>query len=104
MTPAPVQQFWLDYNTHLALVEYAWLHRTNMGDVVRAALDSIVKDGVTDSVLAIEDRPGRKRLSLRTTDEQWNSAKQVAATAGVGFHSLIRRYIIKALKEEGLLE
>lgn len=104
MTPSPTQAFWLDYNTHLALVEYAWLHRTSMGDVVRAALDSIAKDGVDDSVLAVEDRPGKKRVSLRTTDEQWNSAKDVAVAAGVGFHSLIRRYIIKALKEEGLLE
>lgn len=103
MTPAPIQAFWLDHHTHLALVEYAWLHRTTMGDVVRAVLDSIA-NGVDDSVLAVEDRPGRRRVSLRTTDEQWNSAKDVASSLGVGFHSLIRRHIIKALMEEGLLE
>lgn len=104
MTPMPTRGLWLDAHTHVALVEYAWLHRTQMSNVVRAILDHIVESPVDDSILSVTDRPGRKRLTLKSSDEQWNSARSVADAAGVGFNSLVRRHLIKALMEEGLLE
>ncbi len=104
MTLPVTRGIWTDYETHLALVEYAWLRRTTMSDVFRAALDNIATQPIDDSVLSIPDRPGRKRINVKTTDEQWDAASTAASVAGVGFHSLIRRHIIKALMEEGLLE
>ena len=102
MTPHP-RGVWVDPYVHVALIEYAWLKRTTMSDVIRAVLDHIVENPSDDSYLSVEDRPGRKRLAAKTTDEQWEAATQVARDAGVGFHSLVRRHIIKVLKEEGLL-
>lgn len=103
MTP-PVRGIWVDHHVHLALLEYAWLKRTTMSDVIRAVLDHIAEHPMDDSILSVPDRPGRKRLALKTSDEQWSTAATVAHTAGVGFHSLIRRHLIKVLMEEGLLQ
>ncbi len=102
MTPHP-RGVWIDPYVHLALIEYAWLRRTTMSDVLRSVLEYIIDNPTDDSYLAVEDRPGRKRIAAKTTDEQWEAASEVARNAGVGFHSLIRRHIIKVLKEEGLL-
>lgn len=99
-----VRGIWLDYNTHLALLEYAWLKRTTMSEVLRTVLDHVAQSEPDDSVLSTPDRPGRKRMNVKTTDEQWDAAAAAAVRAGVGFHSLIRRHLIKVLMEEGLLE
>jgi len=104
MTPLKTRGLWMDRQTHLGLVEYAWLHRTTMGDVVRAVLDNIRSGGTDASTLAVPDRPGRVKLSVKSSDEQWDGAVSAAAVAGVPFNSLVRRHIIKALMEEGLLE
>ena len=103
MTP-PTRGIWVAHEVHLALLEYAWLKRTTMSDVLRAVLDHIAEVPVDESILSVPDLPGRKRLATKTTDEQWNAAAEAAHAAGVGFHSLVRRHIIKALMEEGLLE
>ena len=103
MTPHP-RGVWVDPYVHLALIEYAWLKRTTMSDVLRSVLEYIVEHPDDDSYLAVPDRPGRKRLAAKTSDEQWEAAAAVALAHGVGFHSLVRRHIIKVLKEEGLIE
>ena len=105
MTPQPQPRgIWMDHQTHLALVEYAWIKRTTMSEVFRAVLEEIASGHIDDSVLAVTDRPGRKRLNVKATDEVWEAATKTASQAGVGFHSLVRRHIIKAVTEEGLLE
>lgn len=104
MTQPRPKGIWLDVQTHDALIEYAWLKRTTMSDVFRAILDHIGNEPVDKTILDVTDRPGRRRLAVKTTDEQWNNASLAASKAGVGFHSLIRRHIIHALQEEGLLE
>lgn len=104
VTQLKLRGLWLDKEMHDALKEYAYLHRTTMGDVVRAVLDQIRNsDGTIDSEVATGDRPGRSKLSIKASDEQWQGAASVAKRIDSPFHSLIRRYIIKALKEEGLL-
>lgn len=103
MTPLPVRGLWLSEDTHAALREYAWIRRTTMGDVVRAVLDEIRENKTVDSVLGVEDMTGRTRLSVKSSDEQWIEARDAAEAQGVSFHSLIRRHIIKAVREEGLL-
>lgn len=104
MTQPPVRGVWLDAHTHVALVEYAWLNRTTMSEVFRRVLDDIGSKPVDESILETPDRTGRRRLVVKTNDEQWEAASRAAAEAGIGFHSLIRRHIIKALMDEGLLE
>lgn len=104
MTLTPTRGVWLDQQTHDALDEYAWLKRTTKSEVFRAVLEEMGTTKPDDSVLSTPDRTGRKRLVVKTTDEQWHAASEGASRAGVGFHSLIRRHIIKVLMEEGLLE
>jgi len=104
MTQPPTRGVWLDQQTHDALAEYIWLKRTTKSDVFRAVLEEIGTTKPSASVLSTPDRTGRKRLVVKTNDEQWQRASDAAAEAGVGFHSLVRRHIIKVLMEEGLLE
>lgn len=104
MTPLPIRGLWLDRETHDALGEFAWLNRTTKGDAVRAILDTIRNDpNHGESVLAVEDRPGRVKLTMKSSDEQWNGAVNAALPSGISFNSLVRRHLIKVLTEEGLL-
>lgn len=93
---------WVDEETREALREYAWVNRTTMSNVVRAALESVAQ-GELGSPLDVEDRPGRVRLSVKVPDEEWAAAREAAAKRGLGFNMLLRRYIIGALKDDGLL-
>lgn len=104
MTQTPTKGIWLDDQTHTALIEYAWIKRTTMSNIFRAILDHIGTEPVDEIILGVTDRTGRHRLAVKTTEEQWNAASQAATKEGIGFHSLIRRHIIHALIEEGLLE
>lgn len=103
MTTVPVRGIWVSKSTHDALREYAWLKRTTMSNVVRAILAEITGMETIDSVLGVEDIPGRTRLSVKASTEDWDKAKEQANNMGVPLQSLVRKRIIMMTKEEGLL-
>lgn len=102
MNPHP-HGIWVDPEVHAAVVEYAWLKRTTVSAIVRAVLEHTIENPKDDTYLAVPDRPGRKRVGAKTTDELWEKATEVARQNGVSFYSIVRRKIIKVLQEEGLL-
>lgn len=99
-----VRKIWLDRTTREALREHAWINRTSMGVVVRAALIGVRDDPGDVSALSSNDTMSEVQLSIKVDDELWEAARRAAATTDMSFTSLVRRRIIKLLTEEGYLK
>lgn len=86
-----------------ALAEYAYLKRTTMGAVVRAAIDDVKRDPLDDSVLSENTVPGGVNLNVKVYDDVWATTRDAARDAGRSFYPLITRRILKMLEDEGLM-
>lgn len=103
MTVTPIRSLWMNAEMRAALAEYAYLKRTSMGDVVRAAAEGVRDNPTDDSVLSTDDVPSEIHLNVKVSDDIWIAAKNSAQDAGRSLNSLIRRRIRKLLQDERLI-
>lgn len=96
---------WFDAETKEALKEYAWSIRSNMSEVIRAAITDIIDNAGDVSVLAdVEGMPtANKHICVKGTQEWWDTAVASAASTPYSFTALVRRRIRKVLHEEGFI-
>lgn len=99
----PIHAIWLDKTTKAALKEYAWLNRTTMGDVIRAAMQDIIDKPWDVSILSDTDEPSTIHLNVKADHVFWDAAVAAAQSTNRSFNSLVRRRIRWVLDKEGLL-
>lgn len=103
MTALPIQKVWMSKITRDALKEYAWVKRTTMGDVIRAAVDDVRANPGDLSVLSEADEKSQVQVSVKATPEMWADARSSARKVEMSLNSMIRRRIRKILTEEGFM-
>jgi hypothetical protein len=101
--PIPIRGIWMDAPMRDALKEYAWLNRTNMSAVLRAAITNVRDNPGDESVLSDDDRRSELHVNVKIEDAVWNAALEAAESVGQSLQSLVRRRVLKILQEAGLL-
>lgn len=95
---------WMDEEMREALGEYAWMNRTSMAAVVRAALEDVRDNPADESVLSEDDAKSTVHLNALVSVDLWEAAKKSAHSVGGSLNALVRRRIRKQLRDEGLIE
>lgn len=95
----PIRKVWIDTTTREALHEFAWATRQHKAEVVRAIIEDIVANPHNVSALSEDDAPSEFQLTVKVPDELWEAGHAAAEEAGLSFFSMIRRRLIKLLRD-----
>lgn len=99
----PIQKVWMARTTRAHLKEYAYVNRTSMGDIIRAAVEDVRDNPGYLGHMHDTDERSEVQVSVKADDELFNAARESAHGAGLSFNSMVRRRIRKLLADNGYI-